>query len=117
MDPSVGRKVISSEEFDKYFSGIVILLYPKSEIPNYSNNNILLQNYISFFKNHKLDILKIFLIDLIVILTTIFMSFQIKALEQTENILLITIIFVFVGLINAVSIYFLNRNILRYNNR
>lgn len=117
MDPSVGRKVISSEEFDKYFSGIVILLYPKSEIPNYSNNNILLQNYISFFKNHKLDILKIFLIDLIVILTTIFMSFQIRALEQTENILLITIIFVFVGLINAVSIYFLNRNILRYNNK
>lgn len=91
MDPAVGKIKLNKEKFYTMFTGNVISLIPTTEIA-YLKPNPTLKNIIKlFFKNNKLEIIKILFIELFLMIIIIINSFNLKLINNNLN--LFTIIF------------------------
>lgn len=97
MDPSVGKKVLEKEEFEKLFTGNVIVSLPIS-------NNIILEEKIKISKlfgrimlSQKSTIIKLIIISIILSVLSVILSYYFKISSMNMNNLnvLKTIIFIF----------------------
>jgi len=106
MDPATGKDKIELNIFLKKFTGNLIVFYKITEITYLKSNPTLIKLIKLFFKNNKKEIIKLYLIEIILIITTILNSFSIKLISS--NIFLFATLFLF--LINIKFILELIKN-------
>lgn len=106
MDPATGKEKIELNIFLKKFTGNLIIFYKTIEITYLKSKPTLINLIKLFLKNNKKEIIKLYLIEIILIMTTILNSFSIKLISS--NIILFATLFVF--LINIKFILELIKN-------
>lgn len=105
MDPSVGKKYYSKEEFFHIFDGNAIMIRPKGKIPKFCSNKAFLKSFLSLIKKNKKVLLLTIVINLIIILVSIFLSFQLKMMSLGFDLLTLTIILLSMKLLSSILIY------------
>lgn len=78
MDPAKGKIKISRNDFEAIWSGNILFLYPKHQLPEMLNQNHLLEMIFDIFKKEKKTILKIIFLTAFLTLTTILTGFYFK---------------------------------------
>lgn len=122
MDPAKGMVTISLNEFNKLFTGNILLLEPYKKLPIYSENNYLLNVIANTIKSNKKIIIKLILLTLIVTIFTCIYSYHFKIIidkiiyTNKLNLIIILTIFIFILFIKEVS-EFLRNNLLLYLNQ
>lgn len=86
MDPAKGKIKVSKEVFDKNFTGVVIELYPKSNITYLKKESSLYKLFINILKDNKKIIINLFLSSLILTIFTIISGLYFKIMyEHLQN--------------------------------
>lgn len=122
MDPAKGMINISKEDFNKLFTGNILLLEPIKKMPNYNDNNYLLEVIKTTINNNLSLILKILFLTIIASIFTCIYSYHFKIIidkvinTNKLNLLIITIIFILIFFIKKIS-EFLRNNLLLYLNQ
>lgn len=122
MDPAKGMINISKEDFNKLFTGNILLLDPIKKMPNYNDNNYLLEVIKTTINNNLSLILKILFLTIIASIFTCIYSYHFKIIidkvinTNKLNLLIITIIFILIFFIKKIS-EFLRNNLLLYLNQ
>ena len=122
MDPAKGMINISKEDFNKLFTGNILLLEPIKKMPNYNDNNYLLEVIKTAINNNLSLILKILFLTIIASIFTCIYSYHFKIIidkvinTNKLNLLIITIIFILIFFIKKIS-EFLRNNLLLYLNQ
>lgn len=122
MDPAKGMINISKDDFNKLFTGNILLLEPIKKMPNYNDNNYLLEVIKTTINNNIALILKILFLTIIASIFTCIYSYHFKIIidkvitTNKLNLLIITIVFILVFFIKKIS-EFLRNNLLLYLNQ
>lgn len=122
MDPAKGMVTLSLNEFNKLFTGNILLLEPYKKLPTYSENNYLLNVIANTIKSNKKIIIKLILLTLIVTIFTCIYGYHFKIIidkviyTNKLNLIIILTIFIFILFIKEVS-EFLRNNLLLYLNQ
>lgn len=122
-DPASSIKVISFNEFNKIWTNVLLLMHPIKNIPIYKKHSIL-KFTVEVLTSNKSLVISMFMLSFIITFFTIMSSFFIQillsliSLDYTFNkILLITIIFVFIELVKAISDYMRNKVLIFLNQK
>lgn len=94
MNPECGKKIYHKEDFTKIFDEKIIVLLKEGEIPKYKKSTTLLKVMFEMLKKNRKKIIISFLLNLIVIVLTIFTSLHLKLLNYKMDPLSITYIFI-----------------------
>ena len=78
MDPSIGYVKYSIERFNKVFTGHIILVYPRSKIISFKNDNKLSEMFIKIINKEKFLIIKIIISSIIWTFLLILSSYYLK---------------------------------------
>ncbi|MBQ7240013.1 MAG: ATP-binding cassette domain-containing protein [Bacilli bacterium] len=113
MDPSSGFKNMKVNEFNKCFTGVVILLSPKTIIKKETSDNYLLKRILFFISKNKKIISLIVFFNLLFVLLSIVNGFYIELFNIVSN----TKIIYFIFLILTIIISFLNYIISLYHEK
>ena len=93
MDPSLGIKYISKSDFEKYYLGSAIVIYPVKKISSFSKHESMYTFIFDYLKTKKHELLKIIMISFIVTLLGMISSFYLKSfIEKTYNYSILIII-------------------------
>lgn len=115
MDPEIGKKIYTKDEFREIFTGNAILFLPKMDIPIYKKNNKL-KNYLSnIVLKNPLRKVTIFM-SLFVIGLNIILSFHLKVLNSHSLSPKVTVIFILISMLVALIDYLKNRIIVNLIN-
>ena len=79
MDPSKGKTKISIDAFQKVFTGIIILLHPYKKIEKLDKPKSTKQLIFDIIKRNKIKILFLIVTSFILVLTSIYLNYFIKA--------------------------------------
>ena len=120
-DPQDKIKKISFEEFEKIWTNILIVLYPKTPIPR-NNTNSHFEYIYNLLKKYKNELLQMILISLLSMFFAIITSFYFESIIENinssqSNLILIFIIFSICYLIRIVSDFFRNKLLIYFNQK
>jgi len=107
MDPAIGKVNISKEKFNNLFTGNFIKLIPITEITYLKSNPTLFNLIKLFFKENKVNITKLYFIELILIIIVIINNFNIKLIST--NLKVFTIIFLICLIIEIIFSFIKNK--------
>ncbi len=85
MDPAVGRKVLSINDFFESWTGNIIELYPRKEITILKQNNTLIEMFINIINKEKKIITRLFISNLLLVIVTILSSYYFKTILDNIN--------------------------------
>ena len=110
MDPSKGKTVININDFKKIFTGVLIELYPKSDVIIEEKDNSIYKLFYKIISNNKKLVHKLLFISLVQIFLTIITGFYFKALYQSIDynhnyIIFITYVFLVLMILKVVYSY------------
>lgn len=111
MDPSCGLIKLSSENFNKLFTGNIILLEPKGKLPYKKNMNVVNHKIMKELKKNKVNILKIISLNFLFIILSVFSSYYIKIYNYPKYLVLLSIIFISMNIILYFLSYFISKKI------
>ena len=95
MDPAIGRKKLSLDEFNKDFTGVLLYFEPINLIPHYKKNKFLNKEIKKEFLNNKKSYGLIILFSLFILILSLIINIEINILSNNLNysyILIIVII-------------------------
>ncbi len=104
MDPAVGMKKYTYDEFKKIFTGNILKLEPINQILRYKKNNHLKNIMLNIIKNNKISLCIILVLSIIAIGMSLLNTYNIKLILNNNNYKLILI---FIGIM-------FTKNILNY---
>lgn len=78
MDPSSGKKVLSIDEFNKIYTGVIITAIPQGKIVKYNKENIFFKEILSIIKSNKIYILLSISMSIIIYIISLIFSAFIK---------------------------------------
>ncbi len=115
MDPAKGKIKISKNDFESIWSGNIITLYPKHQLPKIINENHLLIIIKEVFKKEKKNVIKILFLTFLLTLVTIITGFYFKIgmnfiTDSEEKNIIITLIFFFMILYAIKELLYFLRN-------
>lgn len=118
-DPDKGIKKISFEQFNKIWSGVLIILYPCRSLPFVKNTNISQFIYSNIIK-YKKELIILFLLSLLIIILKLLSSFYFKFLvdgiELSKNYLKsIFILFLVFEITRIIIDYLRNKFLINLN--
>ena len=122
MDPAKGMVKLKMKDFDKLWTGYILLLEPYKKLPIYHENNYLNNIIIKVIKKNKIIILKLIILTIISVIFTSIYSYYLKIIidnylyQPTFNILTVTTIFMIILTIKLIAEY-LRNNILTILNK
>ena len=123
-DPSNKIMKMSFDIFKSIFSGILIILYPKDEIPCEENKNLLLEIIYKIIKSHPKLIKQVCILSSFITVFSIISSFFLEVLNNTlikyqsqSIIILILIIFFSNTLYKNISLFFRQKVLLLINEK
>ncbi len=122
MDPAKGMRKINFEEFEKIWTGYILILEPYKKLPFYDENNYVLNVIRQIIIDNKNIIINLILHTLIVTIFTCAYSYHFKVLidnvlnTSNLNLIVVTIIFIIILSIKL-SIEYLRNNLLLYLNQ
>jgi ATP-binding cassette subfamily B protein len=124
MDPAKGIKAIKLDDFYKIWQNIIIVLYPRSEIVKYEENNKLFDLIIKVFAGERKLLFYLIITSILLTIFSIagsfYMKFAITAAGNslTNMLIFIAIIFLIFCILKAIMTYlrnyysnYLNKNI------
>lgn len=122
MDPSKGYVKISREEFEKYWTNIILVFKPYKKIPLQNLKNKITTFFFSVITNQKELIIKIILANILITTISIILSyyFKISASSIENNYINTTLLIIFLFLILNIFKEFFNytkNNLLIYLNK
>ena len=91
MDPAIGKRKLKINDFNKIWTGNILVFEPITEITYLKSNPTLINLIKLFFKQNKNNIIKLYLIEIFLIFLIIINSFNFKLINI--NIYFFTIIF------------------------
>jgi len=120
-DPQSKIRKISFEEFNKIWTNILIILYPKSPMPR-NNTNSLFDYIYGLLKKYKVELIQMILISLISVVFSILTSFYFKCIIDSINypffnLILIFIVFGICYLFRIITDYFRNKLVIFFNQK
>lgn len=115
MDPAKGKIKISKNDFESIWSGNIITLYPKHQLPKIINENHLLELIKEVFKKEKKIVLKILFLTSLLTFVTIITGFYFKVgmnfiTDNEEKTIITTLIFFFMILYAIKELLYYLRN-------
>lgn len=115
MDPAKGKIKIAKNDFESIWSGNIITLYPKHQLPKIMNENHLLKIIVSILKKERKTILKLLILSFLLTCVTILTGFYFKVgmnfvSENEEKIAIITLILFFLFLYGIKQLLYFLRN-------
>jgi len=122
MDPAKGLIKININEFNKFWTGYILLIEPYKHLPVYNENNYIIFILKEILWNNKKIIINILSLTIIVTLFTCVYSYYFKIIidelltTNKLNLLVITIIFLLIFVIKTLVEY-LRNNLLLYLNQ
>lgn len=122
MDPAKGIITTNMEKFKKIFTGNILLLEPYKKLPNYEENNYLLEVIKTVIKDNNQLIIKLLSLTIISTIFTCLYSYHFKIIidnilnTSKYNLILITVIFIIILFIKKIIDY-LRNNLLLYLNQ
>ena len=93
MDPSIGIKNYSFDEFKKLFTGNILRLTPINKIVTYKKNNYLKKLLFQMIKENKLYLIIIFLVSVLIIGLSLFYTYSLKIVFRLKTYKIIFILF------------------------
>lgn len=123
-DPECGFKKVKSDEFEKTWSGVIIINYPVRKIIN-ENPPINFFNFIiDIIIKHKKEFVSIVILSLFVMVTSVLTSFYLQYMIDGQNIsmdknylIFICLFFVILYFIRIFSDYFRNQVLIHVNQK
>jgi ATP-binding cassette subfamily B protein len=122
MDPNVGIKKYTFDEFNNIWTNVLILLIPNSKIPIINPKTSTTDFFVSLIKPYKKTFISIILLSFIYMIFNIFISFYFKFIidnvllyNSKNNLYVITLLCIFATLYKIIISYFRN-NLLMYLN-
>ena len=100
MDPSCGFKKVDINTIKEIYTGNSIILFPIVKLNKEKSNNVLKNKILNEFKDNKLKILRIVILNILFIITSIIISTYINFLTEYKSISII-IIFLLVYLLST----------------
>jgi len=100
MDPSVGKRKINIDDFYKIWTGNILIFEPITEITYLKSNPTLINLIKLFLKQNKNNIIKLYLIEILLIFIILINSFNFKIINI--NIYIFTIIFFICLILEAI---------------
>jgi len=105
MDPKIGLKRISLDEFNREFTGVILNFIPKGKIPKYKENKFIIKKILNDIKESKIFNFIILIISFIILILTTIINLEIELLKNNKNI-----IYLFFGIIIINEILILIKN-------
>lgn len=103
MDPSCGEKKLSTDEFKKVFTNILLIFSPTNKIPNIKEEKILDKNIKKILNNNKPNLSKMIIINILVLILSLISSTYISFINR--NLLLVAIIFIVLNSLTLILRY------------
>ena len=113
MDPSVGKRKITLNDFYKIFTGVILIFKPINSLITYKDTKYLEKNIIEYLKKHKIVLLILITLSLFSLFITILLNLEVEFISIKYFI----IIFSFLILINEVLLIIKNNLIIDYTNK
>jgi len=118
-DPAKGIKKIKSAEFYKIWTGINIMMYPERPITNFKSN-FTLKSFCKLIIPSKVKFMLILFFSIIMTIAGIISSFFFQGLidniNNSDNLRLISFIFLILGLIKVFSVFYRNKILIKFTN-
>lgn len=115
MDPAKGKIKISRNDFEAIWTGNIITLYPRHQLPKFINENHLIEIIKSILVKEKKLVLKIFFLTTILTILTILTSYYFKIgmnfindSEEKNTIITLILFFMTLYAIKEILYYFRN---------
>lgn len=102
MDPAKGKSILSMVEFSELFTGNIIELYPKNISVEHSCDNRLMKYIINVHLEYKKVILFLSVMIIFIIILTILNSLYINLMLNTNQKILLFIVFILIVLFRGV---------------
>lgn len=116
MDPSVGIKEISKNDFFKVFTGYILCLNPINKVVKYSSKNPFINIIKLEFFNYKKQIVILSIVSILLVLSSLFTTYGIKIIITNHEKILV-LIFILLVLINIGLNYIKNLLIAHLNKK
>ena len=119
-DPQDKIKKISFEEFEKIWTNILIILYPKTPIPRNSKNSLFeyIYNLLKKYKNELIQMISISLLSIIFsIITSFYFERMIENINSHSKLILIFTIFGICYLFRIITDFFRNKLLIYFNQK
>lgn len=119
-DPQDKIKKISFEEFEKIWTNILIILYPKTPIPRNSKNSLFkyIYNLLKKYKNELIQMISISLLSIIFsIITSFYFERMIENINSHSKLILIFAIFGICYLFRIITDFFRNKLLIYFNQK
>ena len=114
-DPSVGRRLMSYQEFLEISTNQFLLFTPTKKIPNYENRNTLKETITILCKNYHKILISIFIFSLVCVIINIISSFNLQfiidnviAYNSKNNLKFIMIVMIFLTTLKIINNYIRN---------
>lgn len=121
MDPAKGFITISKEEFLSIWNGVIIVLYPNKSLPVINSRKTLTSFIINLIKPFKREIIYMFFISLVITITSIigtyYFEYIIDAINNKNNLYIISLIFLVSILVKILSEYYRTKIVIYLNKR
>ena len=123
MDPAIGIKKLTFDEFDKIWSKVVITFTPIKNLPKFKNNRDILNLIKHIISTNKKIFINIIILSIFITLFNILNSYYFKIIiddiivNSVSNFYRISIIFLAIIIIKAISDYFRNQSLLYINQK
>ena len=122
MDPAKGMVNLTKEEFKKIWTGYILILNPYKKLPEYSQDNYLINIIKNIIISNKKMVINLLSITILTTIFTCIYSYHFKILIDNYlytnklSIIIITIIFIIILAIKIITEY-LRNNLLLYLNQ
>lgn len=123
MDPNIGIKKLSFEEFEKSWSKIIITFLPIKKIINLKTSNTIKKLIKNFICTNKKIIVNLFLLSLFTTIFSIIGSYYFKILidnfeiNSLNNFYIISFIFLIITILKIISDFFRNQVLIYINEK
>ena len=123
MDPAVGIKKLSFNEFNKIWSKVIITIYPIKKIPKFKNNKDIFKLIKHIIFTNKKIFINIIILSLFITLFNIINSYYFKIIiddivsNSLSNFYRVSILFLIIIIVKTISDYFRNQSLLYINQK
>ena len=123
MDPAIGIKKLSFDEFNKIWSKVIITFTPVKKLPKFKNNKDVLNLIKHIISANKKIFVNIIILSIFITLFNLINSYYFKIIvddivvNSLSNFYRISIIFLAIIIIKAISDYFRNQSLLYINQK
>lgn len=99
MDPAIGYKKLSEEEFMSKFTGYFIILEPLGVLPNMKNDNVVKKKITQQFTLNKKHLKKIIIYNLFYLILSVISSFYINIYKYKSYLIFLIVCFIFINIL------------------